>query len=86
MTSRALWRSLPVSHRDGEMGVPEEGMMVLLLSHCQALEKHLKRIGKGTEEAFLHQREKGFREALAGHFGGVPYVDMKDMSTRSTIH
>ena len=59
MMSRAPSRSLPIPHRDGEVGVPEEGMMVLLLSHCQALEKHLKRNGKGTERGvFTSMRER----------------------------
>lgn len=52
MMSRPPSRSLPISHRGDEVGVPEEGMMVLLLSHCNGLEKHLKRSGKGTRGVF----------------------------------
>lgn len=58
MMSRAPSRSLPISHRDDEVGVPEEGMIVLLLSHCQAFEKHLKRNGKGTERGVFTSKGK----------------------------
>lgn len=58
MMSRSPSRSLPISHRNGEVGVPEEGMMVLLLLHCQALEKHLERNGKCTERGVFTSKGK----------------------------
>lgn len=70
MMSRAPSRSLPISRNDGEVGVPEEGMMVLLLLHCQALEKHLERNGRCTERGKRSFYIKG-KKHLGKHWQGI---------------
>lgn len=84
--SKPSWSSLPISHRDDEVGVPKEGMMVLIdgiVMYSRSIWGEMERVQK---EEYLQQRgKKSVRGSIRRAFGRSFTASGKVLEKRNGI-